>query len=336
MKKLHSLIFTVCAICAATPSFAQDSEGTVSYALPQTTIVFNVEARQDVFYAGPFAKYSAKYLGVEAQQEDKTTFTIVSVVVNPVIEADQSHRYSVALPKGTSSTFLQMTSQGLVSGQEGAFSGAVWKYPAERKSDFVHKGLPANLTTASNTLYAKGMESVSQSVVVEKSVEKKAQEMAEKIFKIREQRYKILIGDTDATYSGEAMKAAVDALEKMEQDYITLFVGYTVSGIQTGTFEVTPKIDAKNQLYVAFRMSEKDGLQSADNVSGKPFYLELKPETPASPESPAKGTKPEQEIRYRVPAICTARLLDGVNSLFQIRIPVYQLGFTTSYPLNRK
>ena len=73
MKKLHSLFFTAFAICVAVPSFAQDSEGTVSYALPQTTIVFNVEARQDVFYAGPFAKYSAKYLGVEAQQEDKTT-----------------------------------------------------------------------------------------------------------------------------------------------------------------------------------------------------------------------------------------------------------------------
>ncbi len=38
---------------------------------------------------------------------------------------------------------------------------------------------------------------------------------------------------------------------------------------------------------------------------------------------------------YRIPAICTVRLSDGVTSLLQDRIAVYQLGTEGYFPLSK-
>ena len=96
---------------------------------------------------------------------------------------------------------LKLTSQGLVStGNQQVKTD--WKFPAQQKQEF--NARPANLTNASG---AMGRE-----VVVEKGEEAKAAEVAKRIFAIRENKYNILVGDTDATYSGEAMKTAIDAL----------------------------------------------------------------------------------------------------------------------------
>ena len=49
----------------------------------------------------------------------------------------------------------------------------------------------------------------------------------------------MVVGDTDATYSGEAMKATIDALNKLEQDYLALFTGVSEFGSQSASFEVS-------------------------------------------------------------------------------------------------
>lgn len=315
---------------------ALHAQGSVSYALPKTVLVFRVDVEQEMFYAGPYARYAQKYLGIETEVQDATRYTITSVSVRPMVEADQASRYSFVPGKsGIPEAFLQLTSQGLVAGVPGSYSEeAGWKYPVRPDADFAGRGIPANLTHASNTLYNKGQETVQQSVVVEKSLEKKAQEVAEMIFKIRENKYKILVGDTDATYSGEAMKATIDALNKLEQDYLTLFTGYSEKGTQSATFEVIPDPATKNQLYVAFRLSDAEGLVPADNVSGRPYYLELKPEPVTVPETSTKA-KAGQEVHYRIPAVCKARLTDGVGTLLQLRVPVYQLGVLASWPVTK-
>ena len=60
---------------------AQDAMGTVSYALPQTTITLEVEAVRESFYAGPYAKFAQKYLGVNARQEDQQEGAGIGIAV---------------------------------------------------------------------------------------------------------------------------------------------------------------------------------------------------------------------------------------------------------------
>lgn len=317
------------------------SSAVLSYSLPRTVLNFNVTATQSIFHAGPYAKYAQKYLGIEAGSEDKSTFVITEVSLKTANEADQSRRYSVTLNESTRASYLQMTSQGLISTTpEKGSAGSAWAFTPESYQDFATKGIPANLTTTKSTLYDKaGGAIVQKSLVVEKSLEDKAKEVAEMIFKIRENKYKILIGDTDATYSGEAMKATIDELSKMEKDYLTLFTGYSESCTHQASFEIVPDAAAPKQIYIAFRVSDSEGLLPADNVAGSPYFVELVPESIA--DAPAveitdKKMKLEQTIVYRIPAVCTVRLSDGSNTILNSRIPVYQLGSDEEYPIYTK
>lgn len=311
------------------------AQSTVSYALPQTTLEFTVEAVKETFHAGPYARFAGKYLGVDARLGEGTSYTISSIRVRTLVEADPDTRYTVALNSHSSQLFLQLTNEGLVAGPEGAFSvDSGWKYPKESVAEFATRGLPANLTTEENTLYTQGRGSVMQSALIEKSDETKAAEVASRIFEIRENRYKILVGDTDATYSGEAMKATIDALDKMEADYLTLFLGYSENSIQTATFEVVPSPSRKNQLYVAFRLSDSSGLVGPEDIDGNPVYLELTPEV--SQAAPEKLTGKQDVIRYRIPAVCNLTLKDMKNTLLSMRVPVYQLGREAEYPTFKK
>src|SRR5574344_2755749 len=91
--KNHRTVSLLCLAATLLPAggiMAQDPMGTVSYSLPQTTITIEVEAVREYFYAGPYAKFAQKYLGVDARQADQTTCTLSTVRMTPYIEADQN------------------------------------------------------------------------------------------------------------------------------------------------------------------------------------------------------------------------------------------------------
>ncbi|MBP5566150.1 MAG: DUF4831 family protein [Bacteroidales bacterium] len=309
------------------------AQGSVSYSMPQTVLVFKVDAQREHFFAGPYARYAQKYLGITAEMYDRVSYTVTSVSMVPAVEADQSQRFTYVVNPQSQPVFLQLTSQGLVSGPTGAYTADKgWKYPVGKGTGFSDKGIPANLTERTSTLYEADNHTVRQQVIVEKSTEVKAKEVADKIFEIRENKYKILVGDTDATYSGEAMKATIDALNKLEQDYMTLFTGYSEYGSQSASFEVIPTAK-NNQTYVAFRLSDEEGLVTADNVSGKPYFVQLTVEEVTPAPSVDNKNKPAQVINYRIPAVCGVRLSDGINTLLQTRVPIYQLGIVAAYPI---
>ncbi len=335
MKRNFTLILSALLLCAA--AFAQESSAVISYALPRTVLTFDVQATQELFYAGPYARYAQKYLGIQAGLENRTSYTIGAVSLRSSQEADQSKRYTCTLNAGSRPTYLHLVAQGMIAARpEEGGTGNEWSFPSGSRQDFSSRGLPSNLTSTSNTLYSNTGDMIVQpDLVVEKTLEKKAQEVAEKIFSIRENKYKILIGDTDATYSGEAMKATIDELTRMEENYLTLFTGYTETRSQSASFSIVPDPSAQSQIYVAFRLSDSEGLLSADNVAGKPVFAELVPESIAEAPAiePAKNQKLEQSITCRIPAVCSLRLTDGAVTLLQSRVPVYQLGVDESYPI---
>ena len=322
-----------------------DPEGFLTYSLPSTTITLDVEAVQEKFHAGPYAKYAEKYLGIKARQKDETTFQLTSIRMTPLLEADQSRRYSVNVKKGEiDATFLKLSAAGLVSFSDANFGDeSIWRFPTEVKGDFSGKGVSSNLTSESTTLYknaktesAYSRVAVQQNMVVEKSTEQKAAETAEMILKLRQQRLQIVTGDTDATYSGEAMGAAIKEITRLEEEYMTLFVGYSNFQTQNMRFEVVPQAGLESQMYVAFRLSDAAGLVPADNLSGKPIIMEIVAQNFAEPVLSADQlkNKKEAEAYYRIPAICTVKIMDGANLLLQSRMPIYQLGHESSLPVN--
>ena len=323
---------------------ASDMEGYLTYSLPSTVIVLDVEAVQENFYAGPYAKYAEKYLGIKARQKDETSYQIVKVGMTPFVEADLTKRYTVAVKKSSvDATFLKLSSYGLISFADGNFGEeTAWAFPMKSKGDFSELGVSSNLKSEATTLYRNEKKeseysrvAVQQNMVVEKTLEQKAAEAAQKIVTLRQQRLQIVTGDTDATYSGEAMGAAVAELTRLEKEYMSLFIGYSETQSQTMSFEVIPLAAKESQMYIAFRVSETAGLVPADNLSGKPVVMEIVPQEVAAPVvDVVTAVKGVQYVNYLVPSICTVKLKEGSNLLVQSRMPIYQLGRMSSMPVN--
>lgn len=349
MKRITTIFLASALMALSMTVSAQkksDPAGCLTYCLPSTTVTLEVEAVQERFHAGPYAKYAEKYLGIKPRLKDETSFQLTRINMASCVEADQNKRYSICLEKGKiDASFLKLSSEGLISFADAAYGNqTVWRFPTETSGDFSDKGVSSNLTSDAAVLYrnekkeeAYNKVSVQQNMIVAKTLEQRASETASMILNLRRQRLQIVTGDTDATYSGEAMGAAIEELTRLEQEYMTLFIGYSEYQTQTMNYDVIPDPEKESQRYVAFRLSDTEGLVPADNLSGKPIVMEFFPkefqQVQQLTEDQAKKA-PAALAYFRIPAVCTVRLSEGVDILLQSRMPVYQLGQESSIPVN--
>lgn len=322
-------------------------QGAVIYSLPSTTISLKVTAQHESFVAGPYAAYAQKYLGVDARKNSEELYTISSIEMLPYVEADPTISVAVNLgtAKNASANFLNFCSQGLIVTSD-SYTGkpAAWRLPSMvNNGEFAKSGIASNLDNQSATLYksvrtAAGLERVpvQQTQVVEKSLEKKAEETAGMIFKLREKRIELITGDTDATYSGEAMTSVLNEIARLEQEYLSLFLGKSVIDEQTVVFDVIPSANNAKQMYIAFRLSDTQGLLPANNVSGRPVVLELVADGETIAPTPFNEALAASKGRvvYRKPVTVTAKLVDGQKMIMQSRVPVYQLGKILTFPID--
>ena len=348
-RMIRTLLMMVMAAMplAASAQKTTDPAGYVTYSLPSTTLVLDVEAEQECFYAGPYARYAEKYLGIKVGQKDEVKWQITQLSLTPLVEADMNRRYTLALKSDSPDlAFMKLTSAGMVAFADGGMTATqTWRFPVAGSADFSDRGVSSNLKSEATTLYrgerketAYSRVSVQQNMVVEKSLEQKASEAAKMIVRLREQRLQIVTGDTDATYSGEAMGAAVAELTRLEDEYMSLFTGYSETQTKKVSFEVIPDAERESQMYVAFRMSDTAGPVPAENLSGRPVVLEVVVPAVAEVEptvvvDPKKADK-IQKMSYLIPAVCTVRIKEGSELLMQSRVPVYQLGVLGSMPVN--
>ena len=300
----------------------------VSYALPSTSITVKVEVRQETFFAGPYAPFAKQMLNMSVSDQDAITTEITRVELIPRVEADTDAWYTC---DQESSALLSLSAQGLVS-LGNAAAPVSWRFLPGLKADFTDKGLTAPEKEAVETIFKEmpsdtGMVSipVEHKILVEKTLEDKASDAADVILQVRKERLNIASGNTDASYSGESLRAALQELERIEAEYMALFRGYSVVRKQVCTFEVIPSRGVKHHRYLVFRLTE--------GVSGTPYYLELQPEGKLPEEDQADKKKTRGSVRYRIPQVCKVTFSCDGHPLLQTRLPFYQLGVESSLSL---
>lgn len=323
----------------------QIPQGAVVYSLPRTCVRIVAEAHYSSFNPGPYARFARKFLGIDAGQTRMTTYELSRIEITPMLEADPHQLYMVNLTSGNAEPwFLQLTSQGLVllSDTYTAMENK-WRFPSiDDSRDVTDAGIIETLKEERTTLYRSQVQGrevsaipVEQTQLVEKTLEQKAGEAARKIFQLRDMRYAIITGDTDAVYSGEAMGAAIEEMRRMEEEYLRLFLGETTTGKTHLSTDVLP--DGEKNRYIAFRFSDTEGLLPANNVGGRPIILEMDTDTGATiPQIRTDEGRVRSGTRlyYRQPIITMIRLVDGQNELLQARIPVYQKGPILNFIIN--
>lgn len=303
----------------------------VPYALPATSVTVKVEVRQESFFAGPYASFAKRMLNMSVQDQDAITTEITRVELIPKVEADTEAWYTC---DQESVALLSLSAQGLVS--LGNSSAPVsWRFLPALRADFSRKGLTVPEKEAVETIFKEmptdtGMVTipVEHKILVEKTLEDKASDAAETILHVRKERMNIATGNTDASYSGESLKAALQELDRIEEEYMALFRGYSVVRRETYTYEVLPSPSVKPHRYLVFRLTE-DG-PTTEGVKGTPYYLELQPEGSLPEPDAGERKKVKGMVRYRIPQVCMVRFTRDGLPLVQTRIPFYQLGVESS------
>lgn len=325
MKK--QLITFILGLCLLPEAKAQD----VIYALPSTTLTVRVEVEQEDFFAGPYATYARKFLNMDVKDRNSVTSAVTAVELIPRVEADVRALYTC---DSENAALLTLGAQGLVALPGKADDNPAWRFLPPAGASF--PGSIASPTKEETRITYKSIQTedavvqvpVEHKVKSAKALEDKAAEAAELILSVRKDRLNIVSGNTDASYSGEAMGAALKELDRIEKEYLALFQGYSVKRTYSASFDVVPQAGDRAQRYLAFRLTETGPVP--DGQKGVPYYLELEPETMVLPEE-GKSKGKLTPVRYRIPAVCNVRLTrDGIR-LMEARIPVYQLGTEANF-----
>ncbi len=306
----------------------------VSYALPSTSVTVKVEVRQENFFAGPYAPFAKRMLNMSVQDQDAITCDITRVELVPRIEADTEAWYTC---EQESAALLSLSAQGLVS-LGNANAPVSWRFLPGLRADFSDKGLTVPEKETVETIFKEmptdtGMVTipVEHKILVEKTLEDKASDAADIILQVRKERLNIASGNTDASYSGESLRSALQELERIEAEYMALFRGYSVVRKEVYTFEVLPSRSDKSHRYLVFRLTD-DG-PVAEGANGTPYYLELHPEGTLPEEEAIDKKKTRGTVRYRIPMVCKVVFSRDDHALVQTRLPFYQLGVESSLSL---
>ena len=322
----------------------------VVYALPLTAFKVDVTVTKSHEFAGAYSEYAGKLLGLtHVISSDNISYSVKNIEVQAVAVPDTACMYAVQLSAAQVKKGLPLQ-QKLERTEMGMHQEAVTyeEQPLQIPDFFRYYADLAYKEQADNYTETQIVDGVVRQVpaqkiqMVAKTNAQQAQDAADMIGKIREDRYELMIGAQEVAYPPATFEAMVSKLNEMEKNYLSLFTGFTVDEELHYTVVVVP--DSNTTLLPLFSVSSSAGFNT--RLSAKPaenYYLQLQPEdnVAAADEfavkwSCAKGHKANTGYRIRIPKSTAVNLMQGGALLQPLGIySVYQFGNVEVLPLNQ-
>jgi len=363
MKKIYLLIPVLVLIafsCKTTSetkvskidSLTTQPENGIIYALPKTTLRFTVEASRTDIIPGPYYEYAEKYLGMDnVPEEEYSDWKISNIIIDSYTEIDPEQFYMLE-PEGKMNINMQkLIESGSIlpvnlrakhqfpndfygfndPGKEVVFTDlSVKKYIGEEKVTYYKR-------VQRDSLFAKVPVVKTQSVT--KTFEDKAEEAANFIFMIREKRFELLTGMADFYPEGKSLEAAINELNSLESEYLSLFIGKRFSSTYRATFEFSPREKDLNQPHILFRYSDERGVLPPNDLRGRPVIVEMEKlnhtqnldfllNNPVNPEEEKNINK----LFYRIPDQALVQVIDGNQLLAKRKLTIEQFGAVVKIP----
>jgi len=298
-------------------SFA-DGQSAQVYSLPKTVLDIEITMEKTNCKPGDFYKYSERYLATtNVVTEEKTVFTIKDIKVKLRAVPDNSRTYTIGF--GGKGGFLSVTPEGLLAGVNVPFAPKTVVKPILKTVKEEDASMPNDLLPLGEEYMMAG------------STAKLAEGVAKQIYKIRESRLNILTADVDhLPADGRSLDITLKQLDKKEAYLTSLFTGKTTTETSTRTITFIPDKEASK--LVAFRFSTLRGILPADDLSGNPFYINIKPSIYSAGSEDVKAKKENPGLFYVLPAETRITLFDTNTVYFDEQRQVPQFGVTLSIP----
>jgi len=343
MKKIILALALLCPVCTITTAWAQiaayrqgNSATVEGYSLPRTVISVTITQEREVVLRGPYAKFASQYLGVSgAALTDKESYKLIDAQLSYFEEPDPAQAYLFDEKTSAPVKIFQWLSQqapsteGMIGERDYASAQIGNQIP------FKDMGISAPYGQTTQVSYLGSEEEfpelpISRTEAVEKSPEQMAADAADAIFKLRKRRFDLITGEQGENVFGQGLKAALEEMDRIENEYLSLFLGKRFTQRTTRTINVLPQA-GQNRVTVC-RFSDSKGVVDPSDVSGRPILVEMSAEADVAATAPA-ARKGGRTVTYRIPQVQNAKLMDGTRILSSERIPVYQLGSLVDVPV---
>ena len=308
-------------------------EGVV-YALPQTGIRVHVKATCEHFVHGPFQLYAQKMLGIEnASSSDADRWNIDEMKIEVFSEPDPDQVHKAM---GPSAQMVSLTESGILAGINTKVKPELSEIQTQY---FLTKNLDKQVkfTDLSIWSFYSPADSTKNFKMVSKNMDQKAAEAAETLFNLRNSRFALLTNANDEPLpDGKSFEIMVQELGKMEENYLSLFIGKSSKQTCEFSFDFIPgQKTAKGE--VIFRFSEERGVLPKSDLSGRPIVIEVnKSENLAVKQNGLSGSENpnagKSGLYYRMPGVAEIRIVDGSAQLAGARAPITQFGTVAAVP----
>ncbi|MFC2151170.1 DUF4831 family protein [Bacteroidota bacterium] len=324
----------------------------IIYTLPRTNLKFTIEASKTDIIPGPYFEYAEKYMGLENVPEERTSvWKIKNINISTYTDIDPEQYYILEPSGKINIDFNKLIQNGNIlpinksieynfsnefygindSKNEIVFTDlSVTKYIGEEKVTYYKR-------VQRDSLFAKVPVTKTQSVY--KSFEDKAEEAANFIFMIREKRFELLTGMADFFPEGQSLEVAISELNRLEDDYLELFIGKQVTSNYSATFEFVPTEKELAQPYILFRFSEEKGVLSPNDLRGRPIIIELEKKDQTknlsflmADQINREGVNYKNKLYYRIPDLVQVKIFDGNTLLATRKVNVEQYGTVVLFP----
>lgn len=313
------------------PSFV---EGVV-YSLPRSGVRVQVQAVKETFRPGPYAAYAQQLLGIKNVKNKAAVNWIIDEVKIEIFQEPDPEQVFKAM--GSAASLINLTSDGCLTGVNSKDTDdkkeVVVTNKAGQKKNFDDRSFFEYFTDS--PIYTAG-DSTNNFRPVKLPDEQKISKAAQRVLECRRIQYEIAAGLVDELHpDGEAYKVSLKELKKIEEDYLSLFVGKTTYDKETFGFDYVPKSGGKSE--AIFRISEENGIVPASDLSGKPVMIEFEIDKDLTQkytglvksDNPAAG---QSGIYYRIPGRATVRLINDMNVIATARATVPQFGAIAPIP----
>jgi hypothetical protein len=341
-------IFIACAPVGHTTiininDLARLSENDLIYSLPQTRIRIDITAVQHSTIPGPYSAFAEKYLGFTGVPAiSKTNWELLHIEVSELEEPDPDYCFSVRTNKTVSmnNQIDILMTKGLITATHDYYSyfqfyphlsesPEPYHFPDMSVKPTIEKDIRKSNQKSEQGVVSNNYTAVRNSADI-KELETRAEEAADFIIKLRKRRFKLMVGQDQPVPDGVALETSSKELRKIENEYISLFIGKTYSDTIQKVFIYTPKANQEMERSVICRFSEEQGIQEESNTKGIELVLEIRnlkyTEPMKNTQMPSSGPDYSDILLYRMPEKASAQIFFGSAIILDAELKIFQYG----------
>jgi hypothetical protein len=332
----------------------------IIYSLPKTAITVKVTAVNEVSVRGPYYQYASKYIGTEdIITNNSSVWKLGNIDISSYPVQDSSRTFVVETNYPCAMNFSP----------EGFLESVNTKPDFQERNyrdDDTHTNLTSDdlssrrkfqdinvnryETVFDTVLHVVDADSIFTAVpsakknLIRKSLEEQAQELANEIFLLRDDRNALLKGEGDGNNAptGDALRYMVEQLNKLEESYMSMFVGKKIKIEKTFIFNYIPNQNAKQQATL-FNFSPEYGVVPNGSKKGNPITVEIsdlgdnivinKYDDKQTLERQRTGASQSANgFAYLTNAYAIVKILQNNNSLSEKTLNINQLGTVRYLP----